>query len=137
MNTTIPKEDLEFLANLDKKLHYVTQSTYSPNMGGRPFPIGIDQYHKDVKLTKEELSTLDRIVKEHDITLEPVNTCMGFQVGFMTYREEDPIAPGIEPETTHYNVFLELQLPEGENFETMKKRFDKKQNWKPRYSYDY
>lgn len=137
MTATLPQQDLEFLVQLDKKVHKVQEGTYRPNMGGKPFQIAYDTYDYDKYLTKKDVSKLADIIKKHNLTLEPINTAMGFQVGFKVYSEE-PITPGIAPEITNYLIFCERQLPKGEDFETMRKKFEKKeQPWKERYAYDY
>ncbi len=137
MTATLPQQDLEFLVQLDKRVHEVNEGTYRPNMGGKPFPITYDTYDYDQYLTKEDFSKLTDMVKKYELILQPINTAMGFEVGFTIYGEE-LIAPGINSERTHYLTFCERQLPKGEDFETMKQKFEKKeQPWRERISYDY
>jgi hypothetical protein len=115
-------ESLEFLLALDKKLHYIKKSTFTPNMRGSPFEIGIDQYNKDQSISTKEVKQLIQIVDDSlNYALIPFNTCMGFAVGFEVYNID-------KSKPKRVLAFMEAQLPKGYDFNKMSQVFMTKHN---------
>jgi len=116
------RKDQEFLSSLDKKLHHIQESTFTPNMEGKPFPIHLDSY-ADEKMTLKELENVLDICEKTDLIFYPINTSMGFSVGYRI-AEVGILSKQINPLLT----FKESQLPEKYNFEKLSKYFMKTKN---------
>jgi hypothetical protein len=114
-------KNLEFLTELDKKLHKITESTFTPNLSGRPFPIFIDEYSEE-KMTKEEIEEVLKISQKMNYLICPINTCMGFSVGYDVCNL-NPLKKG-----KSVLRFKEGQLPKEYTFEKMSETFMKKSN---------
>lgn len=114
-------KDLEFLAKLNKKLHKVEEGTFTPNMGGSPFPIQWDSY-TDKKMNKEEIEKVLKISKGLNFVICPFNTDMGFSVGYGVYQI-NPIG-----KKKRLLAFKESQLPKEYNFKKMSEIFASKTN---------
>ena len=87
-------------------------------MSGSPFCVEIDCFHRDQKMTEKELQKLFGLVgEEKGIVLRPINTSMGFSVGFAVGHVTP--APELRGALAGYEgrvVFREDQLPEGYTF---------------------
>jgi len=62
-----------------------------------------------------------------NIAFYPINTCMGFAVGFDVVRV-GPTGPGAPPEVELLVRFKEVQLPEGYNFAKLSEYFMQEKN---------
>lgn len=118
--TDIKLKDKEFLEQLNKKLHIINESTFTPNMYGKSFPICYDTY-TDKKLNEEELSRVLKISQKINYVILPINTSLGFSVGY-------EIAEIIPKRKRDILKFAESQLPEGWNFQKMSEFFMKNTN---------
>jgi len=114
----INTKDLEFLLQLDKKLHSIKKCTFTPNMRGHPFEVSIDNY-TDESMTAKETQGVLEAVERGDFALYPINTDMGFAVGF---RIENP-----DPREALL-TFKESQLPKGYDFNRLSEYFMKPEN---------
>ncbi len=132
----------EFLRQVAKKCYY-KQDCYSPVYGNAK----IDSYH-DVKITQDEVERMMEIVQEFDLPFFPINTNMGFSIGFAIARPGLNINPVIREIDGYYIKFLEKQLPNGCDFNELSEVFLRPRNlelmkWynlgeiKERYRYDY
>jgi hypothetical protein len=117
------KTDLEFLAGLDKKLHKVQERTFTPNISGDPFPVHFDTY-TDKNMNKEEIKRVLNISKGEDYVIYPINTAMGFSVGYNICE----ILPKGKRKTLLR--FKEGQLPKEYSFKKMSKTFMSEENLK-------
>lgn len=114
----IKTKDLEFLVKLDRKLHEVSQSTFTPNISGTPFKVSYDTYTKK-SMNKKEARKILNIIERNNLALYPINTSMGFSVGFQIAN----------PNTKKSILtFKESQLPENYNFKTLSKYFMQQEN---------
>ena len=103
-----------FLKTLDAKLHSMKESTFTPNLGdGSSFPVWVDTY-TDERMTSEEAARVFRTVRASPLVIHPINTAMGFSVGFDIYN---PI--------TGRSVlrFKESQLPKEYDWNRMREAF--------------
>ena len=113
-------DSLDFILDLDKKLHYVEQGTFRPNMRGSSFKIGIDSY-TDKKLSVTELEKLITIVdNSSEYIFHPINTCMGFSVGYAVSSTADASISLLQ--------FRESQLPKSYTFDGLSKTFMSEKN---------
>ena len=126
MNVTFPPEhyntgirDREFLANLDKKFHYVMESWAETNISGTSHKLYIDQYTNQ-KINPDEIEkVLGLIDKKTGLALTPINTNWGFSVGFQVLYLFGKM-PLLQ--------FLEEQLPKGYNFNRLSQVFNRPDN---------
>ena len=107
------KEDLEFLLDLDKKLHSLEITTITPNISGKPFDVGVDTY-TDSSMEKEEVQKVLKVFKRNKFIFYPINTAQGFAVGFQV----------MNPETEMILLsFKESQLPKEYDFNSLSEHF--------------
>lgn len=111
-------KDLEFLLQLDKKLHSTKKSTFTPNMRGHPIEVSIDTYTGE-SMTAKEIQGVLKAVERGDFVLYPINTAMGFAVGF---RVENPDT------REALLTFKESQLPKNYDFNRLSEYFMKPEN---------
>ncbi|MDP1695988.1 MAG: hypothetical protein Q8L29_03680 [archaeon] len=105
---TVNKKDLEFLVKLDKKLHFVSPSTYCEH------PVYFDDYHRETKMDLEEVEIMLKVLEKNNLVFHPINTSHGFAVGFQI----------LNPDTKgDILTFREDQLPKGYNFQSLKRYF--------------
>lgn len=126
MNITFPPQhyhtrerNREFLVDLDKKTHYVTESWFETNMSRSSYKCYIDQY-TDQKINPDEIEkVLGLINEETGLALTPINTNWGFSVGFQVLYLFDKMS---------LLIFLEKQLPEGYDFNKLSHVFNRQDN---------
>jgi len=111
-------QDLEFLTQLDKKLHFKLEIGNSFSKYGKGY---VDGYTNE-KMNKEEVEEVLRISQGLNYVIYPINTCMGFAVGY-DLCEINPIG-----KKTSVLRFKEKQLPKEYNFERMSEVFMDKSN---------
>jgi len=111
-------KNLEFLSELDKKVHTTAESTFTPNISGASFQVFSDQYTNE-SLNKEEIQRILKIAKRFPYIIYPINTARGFAVGFQVQQ----IRTGRTLLT-----FKESQLPKGHNFKTLSEHFMQSKN---------
>ena len=112
-------EDRQFLEELDKRLHYVVKSIATTNMSRTQHEISYDQYH-NTKLEPSEIEKILSLVNsETEICMTPVNTNMGFSIGFQLVYTFD---------RKTLLCFKEDQLPEGYDFKKLKETFNHPEN---------
>ena len=110
-------EGIRYLRNLAPEVYteYPTENRY-----GDPVT-GIEETTR--KLTQNELERILKIADSNDnLVLIPDTIDFDFGPAFRIYRLED-FAPGVEPEKELILYFAETQLPEGDNFNTIKAHF--------------
>ena len=123
INKIIQKNpSLEFIINLDKKLHYTTK--YYSDVYGE----GIFDNYTNKKINVNELNELLRIVKKENLILCPIKTNYGFSVGFEVHKFKFPFLDKGPDKTETLLKFKENQLPEGYNFNKLSKYFMRKEN---------
>ena len=111
--------NLEFLLELDKKLHKVIESTFTPNMEGASFDATFDSYTAE-SLTEAEIEKTLSVVKSGEFTFYPINTAMGFSVGFSV----------VDSNNKSLLKFRESQLPVGYDFAKLSEYFMRSENIK-------
>ena len=79
--------DLEFLLSLDKKLHYTSESTLTPNSSGGPNKVSIDEYTNET-MEEKEMQRLLNVVEKGDFVFYPINISVGSSVGFEIYNAD-------------------------------------------------
>ena len=115
---TVNTKDLEFLLQLDRKLHGTQKFTFTPNMGGSPFECEADTYTK-ASMNAKEIQRVLRIVGRSDFVFYPINTAGGFAVGFRVTN----------PETREALLtFKEKQLPRNYGFDRLSEFFMRPEN---------
>ena len=115
---TVNIKDLEFLLQLDKKLHGTKQSTVTPNISGAPFEVTIDTY-TDESMNARETQRVLKAVERGDFAFYPINTAMGFAVGFQVAN----------PDTREALLtFKESQLPRNYDFNRLSEYFMRPEN---------
>ena len=115
---TVNTKELEFLLQLDKKLHGTKQSTFTPNMSGSPFKISIDTY-TDATMNAREIQRVLKAVEKSNFAFYPINTSMGFAVGFQIAN----------PDTREALLnFKESQLPRNYDFNRLSEYFMQPEN---------
>ena len=103
---------------LDKKLHSPKKSTFTPNMGGAPFEGSIDTY-TDESMNAREIQDVLKVVEKSDFAFYPINTAMGFAVGFQVAN----------PDTREALLtFKESQLPRNYDFNRLSEYFMQPEN---------
>ena len=112
------EEDLKFLSTLDAKLHCTYKSTFMPNMSEAPFGIMSDGY-KDASMGKREVERIFKAIERGNFAFYPLNTAMGFCVGFRVADPENGKA---------LLTFKESQLPKNYDFERLSEYFMKPEN---------
>ena len=111
--TSVNPKDLEFLLQLNQKLHSTSKATITPNMSGRPFEVTVDNY-TNASMNAKEIWKLLKILERSDFAFYPINTAAGFAVGFQVAN----------PETREELLtFKEAQLPRNYNFKKLSKYF--------------
>jgi len=85
------------------------------------------------RLTQVEWSSVQRIMREHDIAVEPFNACMGFGCGIRLL--EPPLYPGMTPRLLSAVTQVHLPPTEGrdrvgfdEGWERFREFFDTERN---------
>lgn len=120
MAPKLTPEEREFISRLDNKLHYLLKDRYC----GRPTTY--DRYTEE-KITVPELERLLEIVVEKDLFFMPMNTAMGFSVGFAV-GELKAQAPGLQYELEGLLAFREKQLPPEYTFAKLSETFMRPRN---------
>lgn len=115
LSETGKESDLEFLKELDKKLHYKEEMHSA--VYGNPL---ID-YYTEKKLTSKEIEKIMKIIEKYKLPFYPVNTNMGFSVGFAV-RDVIGVYPLIQP-GNEILKFKEDQLPKGYDFDKLSEVF--------------
>jgi hypothetical protein len=111
-------KDLEFLLKLDKKLHYSKDFTFTPDISEEPIEILIDAY-TDESMNAREIQSVLKAVEREDFAFYPINTAMGFAVGFQVAN----------PDTEEILLtFKESQLPKNYNFKKLSEYFMQPKN---------
>ncbi|MFH1174007.1 MAG: hypothetical protein V1725_02670 [archaeon] len=111
-------DDLAFVQSLEEKLHSIKECTFTPNLSGKPFAVGVDQY-TDKKMTSVEMETLLGILDRNRFAFYPINTGMGFAVGFEIAN----------PKTRERLLtFKEAQLPKKYTFQKLANYFMRPSN---------
>lgn len=109
----------EFLKELDKRLHYVTESWAETNISRSRHKLSIDHYTNQKINSNEIEKILSLINLETGIAMTPINTDRGFSVGFSAIYTFDKKT---------LLCFLENQLPEGYNFKRLSRTFNSSDN---------
>ncbi len=110
-----------FFETLEKKLHYTSEHTFTPNMSGSSFQVHHSNY-TDNKLTADELEhALGYVKASPDLFFHPINTCSGFSVGYRISKGK---------KAARVVQFKEAQLPEGYTFEKLSETFMEEKNLK-------
>lgn len=112
---TVNPKDLEFILKLDKKVHYTTP------VESIVYGKGIVDHFTDVKLRASELNELIKILERSDYVFHPVNTAMGFSVGFQ-------VTNTFQGNQESLLLFIESQLPGNYNFEILSRYFMESKN---------
>jgi len=118
-----PDSDIRYLSELDKKVRQTHTSHMTPNMSGQTFAVK-HNYFPEVRITKEEMEKILRIVKEKELLLRPDR---GTFNPIYTVSEITPVTPGtviVEPPVL---TFADEQLPESYNFKKLSEYFPSKQ----------
>lgn len=107
-----------YITGLDYILHRKTEATFKQNMGGNPFAVTVDTY-TDSSMTRKDMEMVLKAVTQYKLAFYPINTAMGFAVGF---EVADP--------TTRKAIltFKESQLPKGYDFGKLSEYFLHKDN---------
>lgn len=118
----LTKEEIEYFKKIDKRLREF-KAYHTEFYGG----VGVDDY-KNSKLENGEMQKiLDLTMKKKDIVFYPVNTAMGFAVGFQFLKWE----LGESKKKSELLLrFRESQLPEGYTFQNLSSFFMRKENVK-------
>ena len=116
----LTNEEIEFFKKIDKRLRefmIVNTKFYRD--------VGVDNY-KDSKLEYGEMKKiLNLTIKKNDLVFYPVNTSIGFAVGFQFIKWE----LGESKKKSELLLrFRESQLPEGYNFKNLSSFFMRKEN---------
>ncbi len=115
-----PNLDRKFLSKLDEKLRISYRVRMTPNLSGDPINSDLDTY-SDSQLYRRELKRALKIVNEYNLVFAPVNTGMGFLVGFQI----------VDPETKKVLLkFVERQLPSVYDFNRLSQYFMDPKNLK-------
>jgi hypothetical protein len=93
----------EFFKTLDQKLHYLSNDYYCN------IPVKYNSYY-DKKISTTEYEKMLQILKNEPFLIHPINTNFGLSIGFNVININSKKS---------VLKFLEKQLPEGENFETL------------------
>src|SRR3989344_5626150 len=103
-------ENDSFLKSLDARLHYVHEGTGTANRSGHQFLVAWDLYHRDQKLTEEELARIRGLLNTAagDYAIYPANTGMGFSAGLVMLRIG---IAGMRYAAEKVLQFIEKQLP--------------------------
>lgn len=112
------KRNLEFLAKLDKKLHFKKECSGTGYWSGIVY---VDSYNKE-KMSKNEVERVLEISKELKYILYPINTCCGFSIGY------DFCKINLNKKPELLLKFKEEQLPKGYNFKKLSRVFMSKNN---------
>ena len=118
--TTVNTRDLEFILGLNKKLHFEKECSFDPNLSGKSLNVKVDQY-TNKSMTEEEMQKLFRVLERNDFIFYPINTSMGFAVGFT-------VANSTENYKENLLTFRESQLPKGYDFKKMSEYFMRPEN---------
>lgn len=110
------EQDIAELVRLERKFHS-TKDIHS-----RVYGWGKTDKYTDKKMTAREFARLKDILRRNDYVFYPINTSMGFRVGFEVSRIEQ-IVPGVNPEVIPLLTFREDQLPKGVDFKKVSKVF--------------
>jgi len=116
-------KDLEFLTGLNEKLHRIQKGTFTPNLFGDPFPVYFDTYTNEC-MNEGEIKEVLNISKKNKYSLYPINTAMGFSVGYEICKI---LSRGKRKVLLR---FKEKQLPKKYTFKEMSKTFMSKENLK-------
>ena len=115
---TVNTEDLEFLLQLDSKLHGTINRTFTPNIRGAPIEVSIDTY-RDASMNAREIQGVLKAVERGDFAFYPINTAMGFAVGFRIANPDTKEA---------LLTFKESQLPINYDFNRLSEYFMQPEN---------
>lgn len=116
-------KNLEFITKLDEKLHSTKTARFTANLSMTTHAVNYDYYTQE-KMSTEEAKKLLCISKKNNYVILPINTAMGFSVGY---------------ELVRFNIFnknnkksllrfKESQLPKEYTFEKMSETFMSKSN---------
>ena len=108
--TSVNTKDLEFLLQLDKKLH---KTKKPPVVDIGTILYGNDEYTSSSMNVKEIQKVLE-ILERSDFAFYPINTCSGFAVGYRVTNPETKEA---------ILTFKESQLPGSYTFQRLSKYF--------------
>lgn len=112
MLTATDERAEKFLKTLDDRLHYQIKGEYCRKT------VWSDHYH-DRKMLTVETERMLATVESEGLVLSPVNTAMGFAVGFMV----------VNPSTKKpVLMFTEQQLPKGYDFRRLSRSFMSERN---------
>lgn len=118
MNELDRQKDLNFLSGLEQRLHFTAPHALNVPPGREPITVRTDHYN-DSFLTTEEMEQVFGIVERQELALYPMNTRMGFAVGF---EVADPSS------RKALLTFEEKQLPAGYDFNRMAQYFMRPEN---------
>ncbi|MBU0894391.1 MAG: hypothetical protein KKF48_04900 [Nanoarchaeota archaeon] len=128
LSKKLTSADINFFTKLDKSMRGVQR--VCSKVYGEGF---VDNY-KDKKLTKRQLGKIiEIIIKRDNICFMPINTNMGFSVGYQ-FIQVDLTYPGAPPTTKLLLRFEEKQLPKEDtpraNWDICKKaQFERLSKW--------
>jgi len=115
-------ENLEFLINLDKQVHYITQGwsiiggVITPGSGGtRKFFYDVDNFRRERKIREDEIKQVVEIVnREENVFMYPDKIWIS-GLGYRVVHVLQPY-PGVQPEKQQLLAFIEPQLPDRWDF---------------------
>ena len=84
--------------------------------------------YSGIKIEPDELEKLLNIIQEEKLIFFPINTSMGFAVGFVVAEGKGSPAPGVKPEYEIILQFREAQLPAGFGWNTLAEVFNSPEN---------
>lgn len=102
-------EDLQFLREQDRRLHYIKEGRYCGEK------VHVDLYHDQNTLSLEDVERIKHLTLDKGLILTPENTNFGFSVGFAVVMPSQ--AKHIPSEVVLR--FKEKQLPRGYSFQTL------------------
>jgi hypothetical protein len=104
---------LHWLIGLNKIFTHMTWvQRPKPNLvdfGGPDLIPAMD--YTDMKIHEPDLKKILRIAKEKELPIEPLNQCMGFQIGYRVLVHDTGTPPGIQIEPQTLVQFVERQFP--------------------------
>ena len=112
------KEDLEFLIGFDKEVHTMKKGSFVTKSG--IYGLGVIDEFIDIKIDIQKFERFLGIIENNNFVFYPINTCMGFTVGFEI----------CDKKKKRILTFIERQLPQEYDFDKLAKYFMNKTNIK-------
>jgi len=119
--------NLEFLVKLNFKLHSPIRQCTTPRRGSIGPKIYEYRDYSDYVMRAKEIQKVFGIVQAEELLFYPLNTNMGFSVGFQVTHALQH-APQIESQLTPLLTFVEKQLPLNYDFDRLSQVFLSERN---------